>query len=211
MYDGDNGPNTGGMGAYSPAPVVTPALTKEIMDSIIQPTINGMVSEGRAYSGLLYAVLMITNEGPKVLEYNVRFGDPECQVLMTRLATDVVDAFYAVASGDLGKVKLSWLNQSALIVVMASNGYPGPYNKGWEIKNLSAAEEIKDVTVFHAGTKLLENKILSNGGRVLGVTALGDTIKDAQKKAYEAVNIIDWPQGFCRSDIGWRALARKPY
>jgi len=207
-YDGDKGPNTGGMGAYSPAPIVTQELSKEIMDNIIQPTIDGMVSEGRSYSGLLYAGLMITNDGPKVLEYNVRFGDPECQVLMARLATDVVDAFYSVACGDLSNVKLSWLNESALVVVMASKGYPGSYEKGSEIKNLSAAEEIDDITIFHAGTKSLGNQVLSNGGRVLGVTALGNTIKDAQKRAYEAADIINWPQGFCRRDIGWRALAK---
>ena len=210
VHDGDKGPNTGGMGAYSPAPVVTDLLAKEIMVKIIEPTMKGMISEGRPYSGVLFAGLMITEDGPKVLEYNVRFGDPECQVLMARLNSDVVDAFDAVACGQLNNVKLSWLKQAALIVVMASKGYPGPFEKGTKIRNLSQVDAIDDVTVFHAGTKSLDNQLVANGGRVLGVTALGNTIQEAQSRAYKAVDKIDWPNGFCRRDIGWRAITREP-
>jgi phosphoribosylamine--glycine ligase len=210
VHDGDKGPNTGGMGAYSPAPVVTDLLAKEIMVKIIEPTMKGMISEGRPYTGVLFAGLMITEDGPKVLEYNVRFGDPECQVLMARLNSDVVDAFDAVACGQLNNVKLSWLKQAALIVVMASKGYPGPFEKGTNIRNLSQVDAIDDVTVFHAGTKSLDNQLVANGGRVLGVTALGNTIQEAQSRAYKAVDKIDWPNGFCRRDIGWRAITREP-
>ena len=210
VHDGDKGPNTGGMGAYSPAPVVTDLLAKEIMVRIIEPTVKGMISEGRPYTGVLFAGLMITEDGPKVLEYNVRFGDPECQVLMARLNSDVVDTFHAVACGQLNNVKLSWLKQAALIVVMASRGYPGPIEKGSKIRNLSQADAIDDVTVFHSGTKLLDNQLVANGGRVLGVTALGNTIQEAQSRAYKAVDEIDWPNGFCRRDIGWRAITREP-
>jgi len=210
VHDGDKGPNTGGMGAYSPAPVVTDLLAKEIMVKIIEPTMKGMISEGRPYTGVLFAGLMITEDGPKVLEYNVRFGDPECQVLMARLNSDVVDVFDAVACGQLNNVKLSWLKQAALIVVMASKGYPGPFEKGTKIRNLSQVDAIDDVTVFHAGTKSLDNQLVANGGRVLGVTALGNTIQEAQSRAYKAVDKIDWPNGFCRRDIGWRAITREP-
>jgi len=210
VHDGDKGPNTGGMGAYSPAPVVTNLLAKEIMIKIIEPTMRGMISEGRPYTGVLFAGLMITEDGPKVLEYNVRFGDPECQVLMARLNSDVVDAFDAVACGQLNNIKLSWLKQAALIVVMASKGYPGPFEKGTKIRNLSQVDEIDDVMVFHAGTKSLDNQLVANGGRVLGVTALGNTIQEAQSRAYKAVDKIDWPNGFCRRDIGWRAITREP-
>ena len=210
VYDGDRGPNTGGMGAYSPAPVVTDLLAKEIMVKIIEPTMKGMISEGRPYTGVLFAGLMITEDGPKVLEYNVRFGDPECQVLMARLNSDVVDVFDAVACGQLNNIKLSWLKQAALVVVMASRGYPGPFEKGTKIRNLSQVDAIDDVTVFHSGTKSLDNQLVANGGRVLGVTALGNTIQEAQSKAYKAVDKIDWPNGFCRRDIGWRAITREP-
>ena len=206
-YDGDKGPNTGGMGAYSPAPIVTDALAKEIMDTIIWPTVNGMISEGRSYTGILYAGLMITEDGPKILEYNVRFGDPECQVLMARLESDIVEVFNAVACGKLKEVSLSWRNQAALVVVMATKGYPGSYKKGSIIKGLPSTEFTDDVMVFHAGTKSSEGKLLADGGRVLGITALGDSIREAQLKAYEVVDKIDWPQGFCRRDIGWRAIA----
>ena len=210
VHDGDKGPNTGGMGAYSPAPLVTDLLAKEIMVKIIEPTMKGMISEGRPYTGVLFAGLMITEDGPKVLEYNVRFGDPECQVLMARLNSDVVDVFDAVACGQLDNIKLSWLKQAALIVVMASKGYPGPFEKGTKIRNLSQVDAIDDVTVFHAGTKSLDNQLVANGGRVLGVTALGNTIQEAQSRAYNAVDKIDWPNGFCRRDIGWRAITREP-
>jgi len=210
VHDGDKGPNTGGMGAYSPTPVVTDLLAKEIMVKIIEPTMKGMISEGRPYTGVLFAGLMITEDGPKVLEYNVRFGDPECQVLMARLDSDVVDVFSAVACGQLNNIKLSWLKQAALVVVMASKGYPGPFEKGTKIRNLSQVDAIDDVTVFHSGTKSLDNQLVANGGRVLGVTALGNTIQEAQSKAYKAVDKIDWPDGFCRRDIGWRAITKEP-
>ena len=210
VHDGDKGPNTGGMGAYSPAPVVTDLLAKEIMVKIIEPTMKGMISEGRPYTGVLFAGLMITEDGPKVLEYNVRFGDPECQVLMARLNSDVVDAFSAVACGRLNNIKLSWLKQAALIVVLASKGYPGPFENDTKIGNLSQVDAIDDVKVFHAGTKSLDKQLVANGGRVLGVTALGNTIQEAQSRAYKAVDKIDWPNGFCRRDIGWRAITREP-
>ena len=206
VFEGDKGPNTGGMGAYSPAPIVTEVLAEEIMKTIIQPTISGMISEGRSFTGLLYAGLMITEDGPKILEYNVRFGDPECQVLMARIKSDVIEVFDAVASGRLNEVTISWKNQAALVVVMASKGYPGSYQKGSVIRNLSTVDETDNVIIFHAGTSLSRGQFLSNGGRVLGITALGNSIQEAQIKAYEVVDIIDWPQGFCRRDIGWRAI-----
>ncbi len=207
-YDGDKGPNTGGMGAYSPAPVVTPELAQEIMDTIIQPTIDGMAAEGCPYKGVLFAGLMIKDGKPKTLEFNVRFGDPECQVLMVRLSSDLVEALDAAATGRLNEIKLIWREETALVVVMAAEGYPGAYEKGSEIKNLDQANVIDGVTVFHAGTQAKNGKILTSGGRVLGVTALGSDIAEAQNKAYQAVDSIDWEQGFCRRDIGWRAIAR---
>ena len=207
-YDGDKGPNTGGMGAYSPAPVMTPELAQEIMDTIIQPTIDGMAAEGCPYKGVLFAGLMIKDGKPKTLEFNVRFGDPECQVLMVRLSSDLVEALDAAATGRLNEIKLIWREETALVVVMAAEGYPGAYEKGSEIKNLDQANVIDDVTVFHAGTQAENGKILTSGGRVLGVTALGADVAEAQNKAYQAVDSIDWEQGFCRRDIGWRAIAR---
>ena len=207
-YDGDKGPNTGGMGAYSPAPVMTPELAQEIMDTIIQPTIDGMAAEGCPYKGVLFAGLMIKDGKPKTLEFNVRFGDPECQVLMVRLSSDLVEALDAAATGRLNEIKLIWREETALVVVMATEGYPGAYEKGSEIKNLDQANVIDDVTVFHAGTQAENGKILASGGRVLGVTALGTDVAVAQNKAYQAVDSIDWEQGFCRRDIGWRAIAR---
>ncbi|MDG2032806.1 MAG: phosphoribosylamine--glycine ligase [Rhodospirillales bacterium] len=207
-YDGDTGPNTGGMGAYSPAPVVTDALALEIMETIIQPTLEGMAAEGRPYTGVLFAGLMITEEGPKTLEFNVRFGDPECQVLMARWESDVLEALDAAAVGQLADIKLSWKEDTAMVVVMASNGYPGPYVKGTEIKMLEEANKVDGVTVLHAGTKADGDRILATGGRVLGVTALGDNVSAAQTRAYEAVDMVDWPDGFCRRDIGWRAIDR---
>jgi phosphoribosylamine--glycine ligase len=205
-YDGDKGPNTGGMGAYSPAHVVTDDLIKEIMDTIIQPTIDGMATEGRPYKGVLFAGLMIKDGKAKALEFNVRFGDPECQVLMARLDSDIVEALDAAATGKLDQINLSWKKEAALVVVMAANGYPGPYKKYSEIKYLDKANLVDDVTIFHAGTKIEGKKILANGGRVLGVTALGLNVEDAQSKAYKAIDIIDWQQGFYRRDIGWRAI-----
>jgi phosphoribosylamine--glycine ligase len=207
-YDGDRGPNTGGMGAYSPAPVITPEMEAEIMDRIIRPTIDAMAKEGRPYRGVLYAGLMIDASGPKLLEYNVRFGDPECQVLMMRLASDIVEALTAAAQGRLGEVELEWHDDAAIVVVMAANGYPGNYEKGTEIKGLDAAGAVDGVTVFHAGTKADAGRILANGGRVLGVTARAPDIAGARERAYRAIDAIDWPDGFCRRDIAWRALER---
>jgi len=209
VHDGDVGPNTGGMGAYSPTPVVDTAMQKKIMAEIIQPTIDAMAAEGAPYKGVLFAGLMVKDGEPKVLEYNVRFGDPECQVLMARMNSDVLEALLACAEGTLKDTKITWKKSTALVVVMAADGYPGKYAKGTHINNLDAANAIKGVDVFHAGTKLKDKKVVSNGGRVLGVTAIGKTVKEAQEKAYEAVDAIDWPEGFCRRDIGWRAIARE--
>jgi len=203
--DGDTGPNTGGMGAYSPAPIVTEELARLVMGEILQPTVHAMREEGRPYKGALYGGLMITAEGPKLLEYNVRFGDPECQVLMARLKSDLLPALIATSDGVLESFDLRWSDEAALVVVLAAEGYPGAYEKGSAIRGLEAAEDDEAVVVFHAGTKTGEDgAILANGGRVLGVTALGTTVAEAQRHAYAAVDRIDWPEGFCRRDIGWR-------
>jgi len=207
--DGDTGPNTGGMGTYSPAPVFTSAIEKEVMEKIINPTVAGMAKDKMPYQGILFAGLMITKNGPRLIEYNVRFGDPETQVLMMRVDQGLLDAMLACAKGDgLDKVKFTFSNKPALCVVMAAKGYPGDYVKNTEIKNLEAAAKDSWVKIFHAGTAAKDGKMLATGGRVLGVTALGDTLKEAQDKAYNAANKIDWPQGFCRKDIGWRAIKR---
>jgi phosphoribosylamine--glycine ligase len=208
-YDGDEGPNTGGMGAYTPAPIVPDAMVGTIMDTIITPTIKGMAAEGRPYKGVLFAGLMIDNGEPKLLEYNVRFGDPECQPLMLRLKSDLLEALNACADGNLDQITLDWHPDAALTVVMAAKGYPGSYEKGTEIRGLDAAGAIEGVTVFHAGTRAANGSILANGGRVLNVTARGKTVAEAQKQAYKAVDCIDWPDGFCRRDIGWRALKKR--
>lgn len=205
--DGDTGPNTGGMGAYSPAPALTDALQAEIMERIITPTVDGMAAEGTPFSGVLYAGLMLTQEGPKLLEYNVRFGDPECQVLMMRLRSDILPALVAACDGMLETFNLRWSNDVALTVVMAAKGYPGSYEKGSEIRGLDTIS-LEDAIVFHAGTVLEGSSLRANGGRVLNVTASGATIAEAQAKAYAAVDHIDWPEGFNRHDIGWRAVAR---
>ena len=204
--DGDTGPNTGGMGAYSPAPIVTDAMTGRVMDEIIQPTLKAMKDMGCPYKGVLYAGLMITDSGPKLIEYNVRFGDPECQVLMMRLKSDLLPGLIASAEGGLKHFDLRWHDDAALTVVMAANGYPGKYETGSEIRGLEKAEAIDGVTVFHAGTALRDGKLVATGGRVLNVTARAKTIKEAQAKAYQAVDCIDWPEGFCRRDIGFRAV-----
>ena len=204
-FDGDVGPNTGGMGAYSPAPIIDDALTQAIMDRIITPTICAMSEEGMPYNGVLYAGLMITDDGPKLIEYNVRFGDPECQPMMARLKSDALEILLACAEGWLDEIELEWHKDAALTVVLAAEGYPGAYMTGSEICGLEAATE-EGVLVFHAGTKESDGKIIANGGRVLGVTARAKTIKAAQKLAYKGVDAIDWPQGFCRRDIGWRAI-----
>ncbi|HEX9770741.1 MAG TPA: phosphoribosylamine--glycine ligase [Kiloniellales bacterium] len=205
--DGDTGPNTGGMGAYSPAPIMTEAMAGRVMDEILRPTVRAMREEGRPYKGVLYGGLMITAEGPKLLEYNVRFGDPECQVLMARLKSDLLPALIATSDGVLGSFDLRWHEEAALVVVLAAKGYPGAYEKGSVIRGVEAAERDDKVVVFHAGTKRGEDgALLANGGRVLGVTALGATVAEAQRRAYAAVDRIDWPEGFCRRDIGWRAV-----
>ncbi len=205
-FDGDQGPNTGGMGAYSPAPIMTPALCAQVMEEIIQPTVRAMRARGAPFKSVLYAGLMIKDGAAKLIEYNVRFGDPEAQVLMLRLESDLLPALLAVAEGRLSGIALDWHDDAALCVVMAARGYPGSYAKGSEIKGLEAAGADPDVQVFHAGTKREGERILADGGRVLGVTARGGGIAEAQARAYAAVDNIDWPGGFCRRDIGWRAV-----
>jgi len=205
--EGDTGPNTGGMGAYSPAPSLTEALEAEVMENIIMPTVRGMAADGCPYTGVLYAGLMLTKDGPKLLEYNVRFGDPECQVLMMRLRSDIVPALVAACDGMLESFDLRWMDDAAMTVVLAAKGYPGSYEKGTEIRGLEAAAQT-GAMVFHAGTVADGERILANGGRVLNVTAYAPTIADAQTRAYAAVDAIDWPDGFCRRDIGWRAINR---
>ncbi|HZH10221.1 MAG TPA: phosphoribosylamine--glycine ligase [Microvirga sp.] len=209
VFDGDEGPNTGGMGAYSPAAILTPELQARVMREIIEPTLKGMASRGSPYKGILYAGLMLTKDGPQLIEYNARLGDPETQVLLARLTSDLVEALLAACDGKLNSVSLNWSDKTALTVVMAAKGYPGTVQKGSEIRGLDRAEALDDVIVFHAGTKQDGEKIIANGGRVLNVTALGKTIADAQAKAYDAVSRIDWPEGFYRRDIGWRAVARE--
>ena len=208
-FDGDSGPNTGGMGAYSPAPVMTEALEARVMAEIIEPTVAAMKAAGRPYKGVLYAGLMITEAGPQLIEYNVRFGDPECQVLLMRLMSDLLPALIATSDGVLSTFGLRWYPEPAITVVLAARGYPGSYEKGSEIKGLEGLGD-DDLTVFHAGTKRDEDgRLLANGGRVLNVTALGNSVAEAQTRAYAAIDQIDWPQGFCRRDIGWRAVARE--
>ena len=208
VFDGDEGPNTGGMGAYTPAPVITDAMAARIMDEIIMPTIRGMAEEGRPYKGVLYAGLMITEKGPELIEYNVRFGDPECQPMMMRLKSDLLEVLVACAEGRLEGMTLDWHEEAALTVVMATKGYPGPYGKGSAIKGLDKAGRRKAVVGFNARSREADGRSLVKGGVLLNVTALGPTVKSAQKRAYKAVGLIDWPEGFCRSDIGWRAIGR---
>lgn len=206
--DGDTGPNTGGMGAYSPAPVVDAAMAGRIMAEIVEPTVAGMRAEGRPFKGVLYAGLMITGQGPRLIEYNVRFGDPECQALMLRLKSDLLPALLAVADGQLAHVDLRWHADTALCVVMAAAGYPGSYRKDTEIRGVEAAEA-DGAVVFHAATaRDGDGRLRATGGRVLGVTAMGADAAEAQARAYAAVDRIDWPDGFCRRDIGRLAVAR---
>ena len=207
-YDGDTGPNTGGMGAYAPAPVVTEEMAEKIMDQVVRPVIAAMAAEGRPYKGVLYAGLMIADDQPKVLEFNVRFGDPECQPLMMRLKSDILDALVACVDGTLDRVALEWHDVASLIVVMATKGYPGAYENGSEIRGLDKARALQDVAIFHAGTRAGNGRVLAHGGRVLGVTARGATVAEARERAYRAVECIDWPEGFWRHDIGWRAIDR---
>jgi len=204
--DGDQGPNTGGMGAYSPAPVLTPPMREIVMQTIILPTVRAMKKEGIPFKGVLFAGLMLTDDGPILLEYNVRFGDPETQALMARFDADLYKALLACSKGGLDKVKISFRKEAAICIVMAAHGYPGDYKKGSHIRGVDKANEINDVMVFHAGTEIRGGKLLANGGRVLGVTAIGTTIAQAQARGYKAVGLIDWPEGFCRRDIGWRAI-----
>ncbi|TAL00560.1 MAG: phosphoribosylamine--glycine ligase [Rhodospirillaceae bacterium] len=207
--DGDTGPNTGGMGAYSPAPIVDAALGARIMDEIIRPTVRGMAEEGSPFTGVLFAGLMITANGPKTLEFNVRFGDPECQVLMARLKSDILPALVASVDGQLAQFDLRWMDDAAIVVVMAAKGYPGAYQKGTVIDGLDEAADSDGVSVFHAGTASKDGQIIAAGGRVLGIAATGKTVTAAQKRAYRGVDAIVWPEGFCRRDIGWRAVARE--
>ncbi|MGE0023207.1 MAG: phosphoribosylamine--glycine ligase [Hyphomicrobium sp.] len=207
--DDDTGPNTGGMGAYSPAPVMTPELVQRTMDEIIRPTVAAMAARGTPFKGVLFAGLMITDGGPQLIEYNVRFGDPETQVLMMRLQSDLLAAMIATADGVLDHFDLRWRDDAALTVVLAAKGYPGTPEKGTEIRGLDAARALAGVQVFHAGTKRDGERILADGGRVLNVTALGATVAEAQARAYQAIAKIDWPGGFWRHDIGWRAVLRE--
>ncbi|MGE3915038.1 MAG: phosphoribosylamine--glycine ligase [Hyphomicrobiaceae bacterium] len=207
--DGDIGPNTGGMGAYSPAPVMTPAVVERAMAEIVRPTIAGMKARGTPFVGVLYAGLMISHDGsPRLIEYNVRFGDPETQVLMVRLKSDLLAALIATADGVLANFDLRWHADAALTVVMAARGYPGSYARGSVIRGLSGAAEVPGVEIFHAGTRAVGDQVFADGGRVLAVTARAPTIAEAQALSYRAVDLIDWPEGFCRRDIGWRAIGK---
>jgi phosphoribosylamine--glycine ligase len=207
-FDGDQGPNTGGMGAYSPAPIATPALKEIIRRRIMVPMIEGLAEIGAPYKGVLFAGIMVTADGPHLLEVNCRFGDPECQVLLPRLMSDPLPALIAARDGELDHVSLRWRDQAALCVVMASQGYPGAYQKGSVIMGLEAAAATPNVTIFHAGTKRRDDgALIADGGRVLNVVGRGANVKAARNAAYAAIAKIDWPEGFCRKDIGWRALA----
>ncbi len=207
--DGDTGLNTGGMGAYSPAPIMTEAMCDTVITRIMRPTVEELAAQGTPYKGVLYAGLMITEKGPKLIEYNVRFGDPECQVLMVRLMSDIMPLLMAAHDGVLANVDVRWHDDTAVTVVMATEGYPGPYDKGSVISNVDRTAEETDCQIFHAGTAFENGKLKALGGRVLNVTALGPSVTDAVKRAYRAVDMIDWAQGFCRRDIGWRAIARE--
>jgi phosphoribosylamine--glycine ligase len=206
-FDGDTGPNTGGMGAYCPAPLITPDMLHQIEEQILVPTVHAMKRSRRPFKGVLYAGLMVTKQGPKVLEYNVRFGDPECQPLLMRLKSDLLDVLEATVDGRLEELPpLEWDPRPAVCVVMASQGYPGDYTKGHPIRGLDDAERVPDVKVFHAGTALKDDKVVTAGGRVLNVTALGETIAQAKLNAYRAVKCIRWPGAWCRKDISDKAL-----
>jgi phosphoribosylamine--glycine ligase len=207
-FDGDKGPNTGGMGAYSPTPALSCDVVEKTMTRIIRPTVAAMAARGTPYMGVLFAGLMIRDGEPKLIEFNCRFGDPECQVLMMRLKSDLLTALVAARDGELGHLDLRWRDEAALAVVMAAKGYPGDYSKGGEIRGLERAKAVSGVEIFHAGTAREDGTILANGGRVLNVAATGRDVAEARARAYEAVDQIDWPGGFCRRDIGWRALGR---
>ncbi|MBV8938309.1 MAG: phosphoribosylamine--glycine ligase, partial [Alphaproteobacteria bacterium] len=206
-FDRDQGPNTGGMGAYSPASCMTDGLRAQVMETIILPTVAAMKREGMPFQGVLFAGLMLTREGPKLLEYNARFGDPETQALMVRLESDLYALLSACAEGKLGEMEIRFHPGAALCVVMAADGYPGSYRQGTRIYGLEEAAAVPGVMIFHAGTAREGGEVIATGGRVLGVTARGGTIAEAQSRAYQAVDRIVWPEGFCRRDIGWRAIA----
>jgi phosphoribosylamine---glycine ligase len=209
VFDHDKGPNTGGMGAYSPTPFVTPEIHNEIMAKIIGPTVAGMKARGTPFRGVLYAGVMLTAAGPKLFEYNVRFGDPECQVLMLRMMSDIVPAMLAVCDGQLKNFDLRWFPDAALTVVMAAKGYPGDYAKGSRIEGLEEAAQVEGVEIFQAGTVAKDGQTFANGGRVLNVCALGKTIVEARQRAYAAIDRIKWSDGFCRRDIGWQAVEQE--
>ncbi len=209
-FDGDKGPNTGGMGAVSPAPMMNDALVERVMREIVTPTLDAMRERGTPFAGVLYAGLMITAQGPKLIEYNVRFGDPECQVLMLRLKSDLLPLLRAAAGGDLSGARVEWRADPAFTVVMAAKGYPGAYAKGSVIRSLDRAGDVEGATIFQAGTALgASGEILAQGGRVLNVSAIGRDVEEARSRAYDAIAAIDWPGGFCRRDIGWRSLNRR--
>jgi phosphoribosylamine---glycine ligase len=209
VFDHDEGPNTGGMGAYSPTPFVTPEIHDAIMAKIILPTVAGMKARGTPFRGVLYAGVMLTADGPKLFEFNVRFGDPECQVLMLRMMSDIVPAFLASCDGQLKNFDLRWFADPALTVVMAAKGYPGDYKKGSRIEGLDEAAKVDGVEIFHAGTIVSDGAVLANGGRVLNVCASGKTVTEAQARAYQAIDRIKWPDGFCRRDIAWQAVEQE--
>ena len=206
---GDKGPNPGGMGAYSPAPVMTDALGRQVMDEMIYPTLRAMAAMGAPYKGVLYAGIMLTDKGPTLVEYNARFGDPECQVLMLRMMSDIVPALLACADVQLKNMSLRGFDDVSVTGIMATKGYPGDYGKGSRIEGLAEAEGVEGVEIFHAGTKMQDGHLVANGGRVLNVCALGASVSEARARAYAAVGKIRWPEGFCRSDIGWRAVERE--
>lgn len=208
VYDGDKGPNTGGMGAYSPAPVVTPAIHEKAMAEVMRRTVDGMKAEGRTYRGVLYAGLMIDGDCVKTLEFNARFGDPECQPLLMRMKSDIVPILMAVANGSLEGVEIEWHDKAAVCVVLAAEGYPADYRKGDLIEGLEEAAKIDDLVVFHAGTRSAAGRVVTNGGRVLGVTALGGTVKEAIDRAYSGVKVVNWPGMHYRKDIGAKAMNR---
>jgi phosphoribosylamine--glycine ligase len=208
-FDGDEGPNTGGMGAYSPAPVLPPSMEAEVMRRFIEPTVAAMRAKGMPYVGVLYLGLMFTKEGPKLVEYNCRFGDPETQVMMPRLKSDLLTVLLAMRDGMLKEVDLRWSDDAALTVAMASKGYPGAYEKGQVISGLEQAAKLPGVQIFHAGTERRDGRIVAAGGRVLSVTATGKDVAEARARAYAAVDLIHWDGCFARRDIGWRALERR--
>ncbi|MCI5045492.1 MAG: phosphoribosylamine--glycine ligase [Aquisalinus sp.] len=207
-FDGDTGPNTGGMGAYSPAPVFTHDIQQQVMSQIIEPTVKALAARGTPYCGVLYAGLMVGPDGPKLIEYNARFGDPECQVMMRRMQSDIVPVLMSAATRKLNGQSFQWTDEAVALVVLANQGYPGAYEKGSVIRGVEEAAALSDVEIFHAGTAIADGKLTATGGRVLNITATGKTGREAIRQAYVAVDRIDWPEGFCRQDIGWRMLER---